>query len=198
MGFSISWIGFNGLGPSEALERLGMAPTKARDEANEAPFSFAELPNRWLILFANDFDYVDDALLARLSDGCTVIGCQIHEGVMYAGATLYDQGREIWSVAHEGSGDVYDLTVSGTPPDGFEALRARCVAQQKADDPKASDSVDYIFEIPVELARLACGYRYDLAQFEWGEPVFRVVKPKGGGKARRQIGFLQRLFSGQG
>ena len=57
MGFSISWLGFKALSKAEILRRTGFRDTGAYDEANESPFSLAELPNGWTILFSNDFDY---------------------------------------------------------------------------------------------------------------------------------------------
>jgi len=55
-----------------------MTATNEVDEAQAEPFSLAELPINWIILFANDFEYVSDKRLAALSGGGTVIGCHIH------------------------------------------------------------------------------------------------------------------------
>lgn len=176
MGFKISWIGFNGLERTECLARLGMAETSVVDEANEAPFSLAVLPNGWIILFANDFEYVTEERLAKLSRGATVIGCQIHEGIMYADAVLYNDGKPVWSISHFAGDGRLDLTISGAPPAEIEQIRDRLIAEQKKND-AAGAGKDFIFDIPVEAASLVTGYRHDQWRFDWGEPVFHELKP---------------------
>ncbi len=174
MGFDISWIGFNGISRADCLNRLGMIATKRVDEANEEPFSLAQLPSNWLILFVNDFEFASDARLARLSKDATVIGCKISEGVMYSDAALFHAGKRLWAISHFGGKDPYDLKVEGTLPPEIEQVRSRLIAEQKAKA-KALLPVDLIFDIPVEAARLVTSYRYDQWKFDWGEPVFNVL-----------------------
>ncbi|CAN5295769.1 hypothetical protein BH10PSE4_BH10PSE4_35760 [soil metagenome] len=173
MGFNISWMGFNGIDRAECLARLDMTETKVVDEANEVPFSLAVLPNNWLILFANDFEYVSEKRLAKLSAGATVMGCHIGEGVMYSDAILYNNGKPVWSISHFGGRDRLDLKITGTLP--AEGGPIRLVAEQKKNDAGPADT-DFIFDIPVETASLVTGYRYDQGKFDWGEPVFHVLK----------------------
>jgi hypothetical protein len=176
MGFHISWIGFNGLDREECLRRLGMKATRAVDEANEEPFSLAQLPNNWIILFANDIEYVSDKRLAELSVETTVIGCHVHEGVMFSDATLFNAGRKIWSITHYAGDGVLDLKVQGDLPAEILAIRDKLLAEQKAAGP--ASNVDHVFDIPVEAARLVTSYRYDQWKFDWGEPVFHVLKSR--------------------
>lgn len=174
MGFDISWIGFNGLDREECLRRLRMTATDEVDEAQEEPFSLAELPNKWIILWANDFGYVSDKRLAALSVGATVIGCHIHEGVMFSDATLFNAGRKIWSISHYAGDGLLNLTITGEPPADVLAIRDRLLAEQKAAGP--ASEVDHVFDIPVEAAQLVTSYRHDQWKFDWGEPVFHVLK----------------------
>ncbi len=174
MGFDISWIGFNGLSREECLRRLRMKDTGEVDEANEEPFSLAQLPNNWVILFANDFEYVSDKRLAALSTGATVIGCHIHEGVMFSDATLFNAGRKIWSISHYSGDGRLDLKIQGELPSEILAIRDKLLAEQKAAG--VTSEVDHVFDIPVEAARLVTSYRYDQWKFDWGEPVFHVLK----------------------
>jgi hypothetical protein len=183
MGFKISWIGFNGLDRAECLARLGMTETPVVDEANEAPFSLAALPNGWIILFANDFEYVTEERLSKLSRGATVIGCHIHEGIMYADAILFNDGKEVWSISHFAGDGRLDLKVTGAPPGEIGSIRDRLTAEQKKNDATEADT-DFIFDIPVEAASLATGYRHDQWKFDWGEPVFHELKPARRGRQR--------------
>jgi hypothetical protein len=43
MGFRISWIGFQGAGKADVLAMFGGVDSGIPDEANEAPFSIAEI-----------------------------------------------------------------------------------------------------------------------------------------------------------
>ena len=176
MGFKISWIGFNGLGLAECLRRLRMKATDVLDEANEAPFSLAQIPNNWIILFANDFAYVSDERLAELSAGATVIGCRIHEGVMYSDAALFNSGHKIWSISHYFGAAPLDLNIAGDLPSEILTIRDRLLAEQKAADPIAN--IDHVFDIPVQAAELVTGFRYDRWKFDWGEPAFHVLTPE--------------------
>jgi hypothetical protein len=70
VGFRISWIGFDGKGRTSALEMVGLRDTGEPDEANEAPFSGAEIPGGWFILFSHDFQFASRERLAQLSIDC--------------------------------------------------------------------------------------------------------------------------------
>jgi len=79
---------------------------------------------------------------------------------MFVRASAWSNGREVWSMQHDGNdAAVMDLAVQGSPPESFNALRERCVAQQAADGGK--DNVDYVFEIPLELAKSIVGFKHD-------------------------------------
>jgi hypothetical protein len=180
MGFRISWIGFNGLDRQECLARLHMRETQEIDEAQEEPFSLAQLPNNWIVLFANDFEYVSDKRLAELSTGATVIGCRVHEGVMYSDVALYNAGRKMWSVSHYAGDGALDLKIEGQPP--AEVLTLRDTLLEKQRSAGATSEVDHVFDVPVEAAQLVTSYRYDQWKFDWGEPIFHVLKVERSGR----------------
>jgi hypothetical protein len=92
LGFKISWVGFHGLTKAKALEIIEADDTGIIDEANEAPFSGAEIPGGWFILFSNDFGFVSKKRLESLSAKGTVVACQVHEGVMVSAAYGYEWG----------------------------------------------------------------------------------------------------------
>ncbi len=194
MGFKISWIGFEGLNKAAALSRLSMIDTGVPDEANEAPFSMAQLPTGWTILFENAFRYpIDTSKLAALSVGTRLVACQVHEGVMFSYAIEFIDGECIWSMSHAPDEGPSDFTFAGSPPEGFEEIQMRLTAQQAKSGGEHSD-VDYIFDIPVEVAALLTGYRHDRWKFDWGEPEFTIVEgqPKPAKKS-----WLSQLFGGR-
>jgi hypothetical protein len=168
MGFRISWIGFDRKGKTGALEMVGLRDTGEPDEACEAPFSGAEIPGGWFILFSNDFLFVSRERLAQLSVDCRIVACQVHEGIMVSAAYGYEHGSRVWELAHNAQQSIYDLSVSGSPPPPFKSIRQRLTQKQET----TAGGVDYIFDIPVEVAAAACKYRYGRLKFEWGVPQF--------------------------
>lgn len=168
MGFKVSWIGFDGKGKTSALEAVGLQDTGEPDRANEAPFSGAEIPGGWFILFSNNFQFVSRERLAKLSVDCSIVACQVHEGTMVSGAYGYEHGSHVWELVHNSQQSINDLSVSGSPPPSFQSIRQRLMQEQQA----TAGGVDYIFDIPVEVAASVCKYRHDQWKFEWGEPRF--------------------------
>jgi hypothetical protein len=175
LGYRISWYAFHGLTKPEVLELLEGVDTGVPDEANEAPFSFAELPNGWFILFSNDFGLLSEELLAMLSARGLVVGCQVHENLMISLACAYERGAFQWMLTHNSDQGRRDLGVYGSPPPEFAEIRDRLMKEQE-DDGGDRSIVDFYFDIPVETARSLSGYRYDRGKYDWGEPVFTVLE----------------------
>lgn len=173
MGFKISWIAFHGTPKERLLADIGGIDTGKLDEASEAPFSGAELPTGWYVLFSNDFEFASAQRLAALSSATDVIGCQVHEGVMASVASAYRQGEALWSLRHYGDQEVTHLETTGSPPAQFAPIRDRLAAAQVEDK---DGGVDYYFDIPLETAEALCGYKHDKWKFDWGEPKFTVVR----------------------
>lgn len=95
---------------------------------------------------------------------------------MFMSAALWRGGREIWGVRHRGGdfGDT-DLVVEGTPPDVFQDLRASYLETQtslRGTDPR----VDYVADIPLELARSVVGFRYDVINPGIDDTTFRALR----------------------
>jgi hypothetical protein len=147
---------------------VGLKDTGEPDEVNEAPFSGAEIPGGWFILFSNDFMFVSRERLAQLSVDCRIVGCQVHEGIMVSAAYGYEHGSRAWELAHNAQQSIYDLSVSGSPPPSFASIRQRLTQKQET----TAGGVDYIFDIPVEVAAAVCKYRYGRLKFDWGVPQF--------------------------
>ncbi len=175
MGFKICWIGFEKLGAAEVAERAGLALTSTVDDANEAPFSIAELPSGWTILFVNNVEYAFGDRPEQLSRGGRIVTFQVHEGVMYSRAAEFRDGTCLWTVEHDADSGIRHLETTGSLPADFEVIRADCVKAQDAEG--KNPMVDHMIDIPARLAMAPTGYRYDRGRFDWGEPVFYEAVP---------------------
>jgi hypothetical protein len=174
MGFKISWVGVQGAGKEEVLAATGLRDPGEADEYNESPFSGADIPNDWFILFSNDFGFASPERLALISRHCSIVACQVHEGIMASTAFLYDRGECIWEIVHDAQNGPYDLSFDGSLPPQFRMI---CETLQHQQDKRGAD-VDYIFDIPVETAAAVCGFRYGRTRFDWGQPRFRRFIPE--------------------
>lgn len=156
MGFSLSWIALKGVGKDQALELTGLADTDEPDPDNEEPISGTMLPTGWyLIVFddiAHPLTHPDE--LARLSEAATVLAGVAEEHVNYSAACLYEGGEEIWRVWHQLDFGDFHLEVEGTPPEPFEAIKAKHFKLRE------EEGYDAVFSVPVELAAGLCGYAY--------------------------------------
>ena len=94
---------------------------------------------------------------------------------MASSAFLYNNGYCLWSLSHQSDKGIYNLEVEGSPPEFFEGVRARLLKEQD-DNGGTEAKVDYVFDIPVELASMFCGYRHDRWKFDWGQPSFTCLR----------------------
>jgi hypothetical protein len=177
VGFRISWLGFSGKSRDDVLAALHLVDTGIAEEVPERPISVTGAQEGWTIVWFNRFDhpFAEDASLRLFSRGCTLVAVHVHEGIMFSCVELYRDGAPVWSVAHNAQEGMYDVQTEGTLPDEFADIRARLTGEQDREGGQEAD-VDYIFDIPVELARAVSGFRHDLLSFDWGEPRFTEVK----------------------
>ena len=163
MGVSLSWVGIQAMSADEVHAKLGLTGTGAIGDFYDFPLGGLMLPSGWYLLAAKRCDHVilSDRFLREVSAGSTIVACSIEEHVMYQSAAFWDGGREIWSVQHRGGDcEIMDLVVKGSPPDTLRELHARHLAEQEAEGGADAD-VDYIAEIPLELARSITGFKHD-------------------------------------
>lgn len=190
MGWMCSWVGVRApqAGVLEALDFVRTGEP-AQPGSRGARFSVAEIPDGWTIVFSEDFEWVgriDAAALSALGD---VLGCKFEDKVdMATAAFLVRGGREIWRVEHENDLDRL-VVVTGEPPPLFETLRDALWRKQEADD-----GVDYLHDLPLDLAKAICGFRVD----DDDELEFEAVRPRNApvkaAAAAKKGGFLARLF----
>jgi hypothetical protein len=178
MGFAVSWIAVKGKSKNELLAELRLRDSGEEDEAYDTPISGATLPDGWYVVFLNKYSHplVEEGSVVKLSANCQVIVCLIEEHVMASLARLYENGLQVWEVSHQGDEDISNLETSGTLPARFAGIRNGLMKQQREEggDPP---EVDFIFDIPLDLAESICGYRHDKAEFDFGEPHFTALVP---------------------
>ena len=177
MGFKISWLAFFGKEKTDVLASMHLVDTGIHEEAIESPICAASFPKDWTVLFLNEFLHplTEDPSLETLSKDCTVICGQVHEGIMYSSACLYERGTLLWSVSHDAQTDLYNLEIEGELPESFADIKKQCVVQQDNAGGKTA-GVDYMFNVPVDLAKSICGFEYCRWRYDWGEPHFTELK----------------------
>lgn len=183
MGFSLAWIAVRGTSKDDILARLSLADTGEPDEANESPVSGAALPGGGYLVVFQDMAHpaTQAASMARLSEGCEALGCQVEEHVMASAAVQYKDGAKLWDVVHLSQEGVYHLAVDGKPPALLDTIHAEMKATQD-EEGGADAGVDCLFEVPLMLATALCGYRHDEMALLSGETLgFTELIPAGSG-----------------
>jgi len=164
MGFSMSWAAVRGDAPQVVHDALALHGTGTREEIPESNITGAELPDGWYMVVSNrdGLRLTEDAALERLSRVGEVVMCFVEEHVMCSFAACWRDGQRVWSVYHDSGGrkGIEHLEVKGQPPASFASIRDRLFAEQSTAGGKKA-GVDYIFDIPVELAHSLTGYRHD-------------------------------------
>ncbi|HTT98118.1 MAG TPA: hypothetical protein VMF58_08710 [Rhizomicrobium sp.] len=180
MGFRICWLGFSGKRKADVLGALRAKDTGLLDEANESPMSIARLPNNWTIIWLNRFDHplASEASIQSLSKNCTLVTAHVNESTMFSSTQLHANGAQLWSITHSAKEGMYNLQTSGTLPEFYSEISARLTGKQDQNGGDKS-KVDYIFDVPVEVAKSVCGYRYNLCRYDWGEPYFTTLRELG-------------------
>ncbi|MFN7141601.1 MAG: hypothetical protein ACK4UN_19945 [Limisphaerales bacterium] len=173
MGASLSWFAVRGKSPEAVLQEFGLR--NVGKEYHDTPFSGGVLPSGWFLIIRGRHEFTNDEV-RRLSRGCEVVACFVEEHVMVSRAAAWKGGEQIWAVTHDAQESDDHLDVEGEPPPGFISIRDRLTMQQGEND-----GVDFIFNIPVGLAKQITGYSHeDLPEVDFDN----FVKPT----------FLQRVL----
>jgi hypothetical protein len=98
--------------------------------------------------------------------------------MMASAAYGYRRGRRQWEVVHDSSYGRDDVAITGRPPPQLAEIHRRLADRNEKQDPDAWPRVDYLFDVPVELAASETGYRHDRCRFDWGEPQFTAAAMK--------------------
>ncbi len=222
MGWSLSWTAVRGKPPEAVLEAHGLRRTGAAWDLPDRkhPYGWAELDGGWVLVASSpsgaleaekrrtgkgllalrawhdprflDESEASDGFLASLSTGCEVVCCYLEEHVMVSRAAGWRDGDRIWSVLHDAQeGSVADLQVEGAAPPPLGPLAAAARAEQAA----TPEGVDFLFDVPIDLAKALTAFRHDEAEreYELREPAPDAEPPRD-----RRGSFLARWFGRRG
>jgi len=201
MGWMASWIAVKGVPKAALFEALGVRETdeEVYPGTRGEGLGYAQSPDGWIILFSEEFDWADRERVLELSRLGPTVGLQFEDKIeMTSVATGARDGVELWRVYHDNAGR--ELEVSGEPPPEFAAIRDRLFKEQ-ADAAGETLRTDYLHDIPLEVAKAACGYRAD----DWEEPFIGLEDPLAAARAAElaaeraaRPGFFSRLFGRRG
>jgi hypothetical protein len=101
---------------------------------------------------------------------------------MASSAELWTGGERKWLISHEGVGGPKGLSFCGILPEGFETIKTEMEARQFKAGGDGAD-VDYIFEIPLLMAKKIVGFKHDEVCPHVIRNEFRIMtkqRPSGG------------------
>jgi hypothetical protein len=160
LGFRICYIA-SPIPPQDLAQALGLTTQGNSSEMPDSKWWVAQIKSSgWSVLWAEDqrFGQSSRSSLLTLSLTAEVILCEVNETSMWSSAESFQDGQAVWRITHAGDGDNrYDLTVEGTPPECFDVIRKTLEQEQREDD----DTVDLIFEIPLDVAAEVHKFRHD-------------------------------------
>ena len=163
MGYRICLIAIQGKDASTIQDLCELRETGEREEVPESPVVGSMLPSGYYVLYINDTIIPNDRVLARMSQGASLIILQVNETVMVSQAGAWVDGIGSWFVLHDSELGLQHLDSTGDLPAAFESIRDRLIAEAKQDDGTVDDygPADHVFDVPVELFASIVGYRYD-------------------------------------
>jgi hypothetical protein len=195
MGWSASWIAVDA-SREVVLEALDLNETgeEVMPGSRVGRLSCATLPNGWFVVFSEDFDWATPERAKGLSRLGLAVACQFEDKVeMTSTACAARDGVEMWRVFHDSVSTLYRLDVSGEPPAELAVIRDRCFKEQDEDGGEKSPA-DFVHDVPLELAKVVCGYRHD----DEARPFMRLLSSARESEAetpRRRLTFFEKLLA---
>ena len=171
MGFSVSWLAVKTDDLDQLFEVADVAPTTESDECLESEFSGSGLQSGWYFFQTQGCDHpiISGDSLSKISKLGETIACSVEEHVMVSVAEGWNDGARSWSIAHNAQEGMFDLSADGELPAHYEATKNDFVSQQNAEGGEDAD-VDFIFDIPLQVAKRICGYKHDEGSPPWVPP----------------------------
>ena len=159
MGYAISWVAVRNKSPDAICAELGLERTGQFDSVPDQPICGAELPGGWYLVWGNDMGFTNRLPLDKLSKGTELVEFLVEEHVMASYANGWKDGRRIWSIEHDAGQGIMHIEEEGNPPAQYAEIRDRLINAQEAEGGKWE--VDHVVDIPVQVAQLLTGFRYD-------------------------------------
>ena len=178
VGISISWLAVRGAQRDDVLEALGLVETDERDEfPTESPISGAVLADGWYVVVLDRYGHalLNDDTLHRVSKLGEVVAGAGEEHVMCSFSSGWQDGRRLWWVMHDAQVGIDHLEVEGEMPSGFDQIRDHLISQQEAEGGSEAE-VDYVYDIPLDTAKLVSGFSWSETEPEDGLVVLRRVE----------------------
>jgi hypothetical protein len=213
MGFACAWIAVKGKSPQELLKEFDLRRTGKFEEGFESDFNATER-GQWYILIANRDNVIPlvKANFERLSRNHELVFCQVEEHVMFSCAGYSVNGTNKYFVSHDSEKGIMNLDEKGSFPAQYDEIRARLIEEQNSEENKREPfiefdeseigdgnvespieaeeenefEVDYIFDIPVELAKSLTGFRHD--EFSKNDKSFEILEKKPASFLKRLLG----------
>jgi len=176
MGYSLSWAAVKNGEPESVHACLGVRPTGVFEEIAESAVNGALLPSGWYLVLFNRKE-LGDATLKQLSLLGEVVHCFVEDHVMFSSASGWSHGRLVWSVVHNCEKGRYHLETKGVVPASLKTIHERLRTAQYTEGGEESD-VDYIYDVPAELAKDLTGFRHDQDATGMAEKPFEVLEKK--------------------
>jgi hypothetical protein len=159
VGFNISWLAVRGKSPSQVCSELNLEKTDEQSPFPESEVASVELDSGWYLVHFNQPDSIvlSDNSIKNLSKKAEVVTCAVSEVVMISMASSFVDGMFKWSVVHDSNEGLEHIEEKGNLPEHYQDIKNRLFEQLQADP----DSCDYVFDLPIELAKSLTTFRHD-------------------------------------
>lgn len=180
VGYRISWIAIRAKSADPILGYLRLRRTEEREVIPDSPYSAISLPSGWELVYTNEpLMFIDKGLLEHVSAEHDIVACYVNETVMFSLAVECRNAEMVWGVRHDASQGIDDIVTEGKVPKQYDEIWRRLEADRAAR--RGGQRIDFMFDLPVELAATITGFQHDRIPAEWGAAPFVVLKPIGKG-----------------
>jgi hypothetical protein len=162
MGFAISWCAVPESSADDFLKRVGLTDTGETKEVPDSLIGVARLDTGWRLLWYNKYDcpFLSEAQRQEHSRHHDLLYCLVEEHCMASSSELWSHGSRKWWIFHEGIDGPKGLDFSGELPNDFQQIKSKIEETQKREGGEKAN-VDYIFEIPLLVAKSITGFKHD-------------------------------------
>jgi hypothetical protein len=190
MGFAISWCAVPESAADEFLRRVGLTETGETEEVPDSLIGVARLDTGWRLLWYNKYDcpFLGEAHSEEHSRHHDLLYCLVEEHCMASSSEFWSHGSLKWRISHEGIDGPKGLDFSGELPNDFHKVKSEMEAKQKQEGGDEAN-VDYIFEIPLLVAKSITGFKHDQVCPHVLGNEFKIMR-----KETENVGLFSRLF----